>query len=424
MPDKSAGRLPATLREITERIAFPALAGCVSMALISIAAAEILLVISSLAACLILIRKGRSALQLPPVFLPLLLFFIWTFVTALASAHRYENLTGLRKFALYLILFLVPIIARTPKSITWIYRAVLVAALLASCMGMIQYATDSQSDLLHRITGFMSHWMTYSGQLMLVLIALAAYLFGSGRYWRMILIPLGILLIIPLVFSETRNAWLGTIAGMIVVLLLLKPRALTILTIALVALYLASPANIKTRFRSGWDLNDPNTQNRIELFETSVRVIQNHPWLGVGQNSVKETALKFRGNYDYPDWMYQHMHNNFLQIAAERGIPGLLLWFWFMGRLAWDAWLVFRNARRESLVGVNGSHNEASIASTAALGAFAALLVAGMFEYNFGDSEIMILFLFMMSAPYAFIEGPKDRDLDRVQTSSIKDAAQ
>jgi hypothetical protein len=35
------------------------------------------------------------------------------------------------------------------------------------------------------------------------------------------------------------------------------------------------------------------------------------------------------------------------------------------------------------------------------MGSWVALVVAGMFEYNFGDSEVLTLFLFLMSAPYA-----------------------
>ena len=40
--------------------------------------------------------------------------------------------------------------------------------------------------------------------------------------------------------------------------------------------------------------------------------------------------------------------------------------------------------------------------STAALGAGVAFLLAGLFEYNFGDTEVLTLFLFIMGAPYVF----------------------
>jgi O-antigen ligase len=97
------------------------------------------------------------------------------------------------------------------------------------------------------------------------------------------------------------------------------------------------------------------------------------------------------------------MLNNFLQIAAERGLPGLLLWLWFMGRLAWDAFRVYRRSKGSGArEGVPAT--DALMASTAALGAWAALMVAGLFEYNFGISVVMILFLFIIGAPYAFLD--------------------
>ena len=40
----------------------------------------------------------------------------------------------------------------------------------------------------------------------------------------------------------------------------------------------------------------------------------------------------------------------------------------------------------------------------AALGAWVALMIAGMIEYNFGDSEVLTFFLFIASAPYAFMQ--------------------
>jgi len=44
------------------------------------------------------------------------------------------------------------------------------------------------------------------------------------------------------------------------------------------------------------------------------------------------------------------------------------------------------------------------VASAAALGAWIAFMIAGMTEFNFGDSEVLTLFLFIASAPYAFMQ--------------------
>jgi O-antigen ligase len=132
-------------------------------------------------------------------------------------------------------------------------------------------------------------------------------------------------------------------------------------------------------------------------------MIRANPWFGVGPKNVSYAALKYRGHNEFPDWMYQHMHNNFLQIAAEIGIPGVLIWLWLMIRFAWDALLCYRYANGRSFPAGEGLRREALTAACTALAAWGALMIAGMFEYNFGDSEVLTFFLFLASAPYAFM---------------------
>ncbi len=180
-------------------------------------------------------------------------------------------------------------------------------------------------------------------------------------------------------------------------------------------LYIASPDVMRLRLQSGWDQQDPENRSRIELLGTSLRLIKDNPWFGVGPKNVGQEALRYRGSHEFGDWLYQHMHNNVLQIAAERGIPGLMLWCWLMIRLGWDALRVYRSTI--SIPSVNSKDNlkAALMVSTAALGAWIGLLVAGMFEYNFGDSEVLTLYLFIAAAPYAFYYLHGKRALEREQ---------
>jgi len=82
-----------------------------------------------------------------------------------------------------------------------------------------------------------------------------------------------------------------------------------------------------------------------------------------------------------------HLHNVPVQIAAERGIPALIVWFWFIGTLVRDFW-----RRRHSL--------QPSLSNTG-LAVIGAMFAAGLFEYNFGDSEFLMLFLVLVTLPYA-----------------------
>jgi len=384
----------------SDRLVFLLLAGSVSIGLVSIAASQILLAATIFGAIWTMDRRKAAEVLRLPFILPALVLFAWTLLTVLVSSNVLEGLAALKKIFIFFVLILVPWIARMEGALVWIYRAVFAMGLISSLVGLVQYAIDPNRGLMNRISGSMSQWMTYSGLLMLVLILLCAFALCAGWKRQKWIIPLGLIFVLVLILSETRNAWIGATMGVFTLVLLIRPRALVILLVLVVAIYFVSPAKVKNRFLSGFDPEDPNTRNRIELVETSLRLIQANPWFGVGVQNVKQEALKHRGSHEYPDWMYQHMHNNFLQIAAERGIPGLLIWLWFMCRLAWDALQVFRKAKRagESYAGAR----EAVLASAAALGAWVALMSAGMLEYNFGDSEVLALFFFITAAPYIF----------------------
>jgi O-antigen ligase len=84
----------------------------------------------------------------------------------------------------------------------------------------------------------------------------------------------------------------------------------------------------------------------------------------------------------------QHLHNVPLQIAAERGLPALAVWLWFVVILLVDLSRRFRARNQRFLV-------------AAALAAVVSMLTAGMFEYNFGDSEFLMLFLILVTLPFA-----------------------
>ena len=402
MSSLPAGFLPASLKDRPERLTFLTYAAAVSVIMVSIAASQILLATAIGAVLWLWKRRGMKLYWWPPIIWPLLAFCIWTVFTALVSANVLRNLTISKKFFLYLIIPLTPIVLRGKGSVTWVYRGVFATASLLCLVGIAQFAMDPDRGLLDRISGFMGHWMTFSGLLMLVLVALSAFIACRGWRHQRWVVPMIGLLIASLVLSETRNAWLGAVAGILVVLLVGKPRATPLFLALVLALYLVSPRIIKQRLSSGWDLADPNTSNHVELFQTAFRLIRDNPWVGVGPRNVSRAALLYRGSRAWPDWLYQHMHNNILEIAAERGIPGLILWLWLMVQLARDACRVLRESGGFSRGGQSAA-GEARLASLAALGALAALLVAGMFEYNFGDSEVLTLFLFMVSAPYSFL---------------------
>ena len=146
-------------------------------------------------------------------------------------------------------------------------------------------------------------------------------------------------------------------------------------------------ATITNRFVSIFDSKDPTKLDRFAMLHEGERMIAAHPIEGVGPNMVERRYAEYRG----PDAVNQinpHLHNNPLQIAAERGLPALALWLWFIVALVRDGWMRFRAGQHRAL-------------AASSLATVVALLVAGMFEYNFGDSEVLMLFLILVTLPAA-----------------------
>ncbi|NLT67461.1 MAG: O-antigen ligase family protein [Acidobacteria bacterium] len=372
------------------------LAGALALTQVSIAASQGLL------ACSIIgyvwyRRRTPEPYVLPSFAWPLAGLFLWTLVSIAFSQHLLLNLVWLKKFSLFAIAFIIPDLCRRNNACATIYRAVFGVAAMAAAAGLLEYFTSSVSGPDHRVTGLMSHWMTYSGLLMLIVAGLCGYLLSYGLrkgWWS---IPLGLAALTGIFLSQTRSTLAASIISVLALLIAAKRyRWVPVLFLAAVVGYLAAPANFRDRINAGFDLRHQHTAPRVELLETGLRMIAANPLVGVGPASVGIEAPGYKGPDARPEWTYIHLHNNMLQIAAERGIPGLLLWLWFMWRITVDALKGVRRANPGACT------EERSLAATAAFGASIAMIAGGMFEYNFGDSEILMLFLYMASAPYAY----------------------
>jgi O-antigen ligase len=204
------------------------------------------------------------------------------------------------------------------------------------------------------------------------------------------------LLAAALILSLTRGAWLGAMAGIGLLLALHNWRWCVAGMATLALVYMLLPAPFHERVLSSFDLNDATTRGRIALLRTGLILVEASPWTGVGPRLVWPAAVANRQEHDLPDDLYQHLHNNLLQVAAELGVPALAAWLAIWVRITWD--LIGFRRRGDSL--------SAALAS-GGLAAMASFHVMGLFEYNFGDSEISLLMFFLLLLPYCAARGMK-----------------
>ncbi len=382
MPDTVAAAAPPDRLEHAGLVALFGVAGALQF---SIAAAETLLAVS-IVCWLALLVMGRARFAAPRFFWMLLAYAAITFVSTAFSPDPRASLFVCKQMVLFLLVPLTCTFVNSRRGPTMM-TVIITFAAISAAFGIFEYGILHFDNLHRRIQGTLGHYMTYSGLLMLVIgVALARVLFGkSERMWSALVIPA---LAVAVALSFTRSATIGACAAAALLLSLKDFRLLALLPILAAIAVVVAPGQVTARFTSTFNLNDPTTRDRVAMLREGEHMIEAHPLLGVGPNMVERRYAEYRDPEYAVEKVNPHLHNVPLQIAAERGLPALAIWLWFIVTVAIDLGRRF----------YAGEHR---FFAAAGLAAIAAMLAAGMFEYNFGDSEFLMLFLILITLPFA-----------------------
>ncbi|HOG30506.1 MAG TPA: O-antigen ligase family protein [Vicinamibacterales bacterium] len=375
-----------------ERAALWLLYGTVAALQVSIAAAQTLLALM-LVAWIAMLTQGRARPGAPPFFRALAVYAVFTLAATVFSVEPLTSLVDDKQLLLLLTVPAVYEIARGGRART-VLAVIITAGAASAVAGIVQYGMLHYNNLGQRPQGSLGHYMTYSGLLMLVAMAAAARLLfeARNRTWPALVMPA---LLVALALTFTRSAWVGASAGIAALLLLKDFRLLGALPVVLAVGIAIAPPQVTHRFYSMFDLNDPTSRDRVAMLREGVRMIAADPLTGMGPNMVERQYARFR-DAEAVERVNPHLHNVPMQIAAERGLPALFAWLWFVGSASAGLWALLRRGRHRVL-------------AAAGLGAVAAMLGAGMFEHNFGDSEFLLLLLVLVTLPFAS-ERPEPAD--------------
>jgi len=354
--------------------------------MVSISLSQIFLTLSLIFWVIMLIREKQKFI-FPSFFWPLLVYIALSLISSFLSVNPEMSLKDSRELLLFLI---VPIIYTgfLEEKILLKANLVLLASAYLSCLYSL-FIFFFKSPPSGRISGFMGNPMTQAG-LLLLFSCMALSFFILYRERIRYLWGLGFLLsLVALILTQTRSAWLGLIIGAAIILFLYKPKSLIIVPFAVGLLYLVSPQPIKRRALSTFSLKGYN-KLRIEYMKAGIKIIGDFPLFGTGPDTVDMVFQDPKYGLSEEAKNNVHLHNNIIQIGAERGIPTLLAWLVFMVWLFISLFRLLKN-KDPTLYTL----------SVAALAALFALFTAGLFEYNFADSEITALFLYLITIPFS-----------------------
>jgi putative inorganic carbon (hco3(-)) transporter len=375
--------------------------------LFSIAVSQILLALALAA----LFLSGEP-LRLPRIKWPLALFLLGTLISLAFSMHPAWGLPQIRKFYLFGYLLIVFSTLRNFQMIRWLFLTWAGFGSIGAARSFVQFLHKVQlARELHqndysfyvgeRITGFASHWNTFSAEQMFALLMLGAFLFFGPalkkRAW--VWISCGVLMSVAVLLAETRAVWIATGVGALYLIWFWRRwLVLAVPAIALVA-FLISPSVIRDRFTSLVHPKGTLDSNAFHLYmwRTGIHMIETHPLLGLGPEGTNYRFDEFAPvGEPRPEGWYGHLHNIYLQYAAERGIPTMLVMMWMLGLIVFDFWRGLRalppgrSIRRFLLQG--------------GIAVVLAALAEGFFEYNLGDSEVLTMFLVVVACGYVALE--------------------
>lgn len=383
---------------------------------VSIAASQILLGLG-----IVLLLLFRRKLEFPRIWPALAVFFLLTLISVFLSPDPWGGHPQIKKFFVFLFIPLLYGVFRRHFDKVYYLIAGLTAAATASALWssvqfVLKYRHFKQAGIDfytgyvgERITGFEGHWMTFGAlQLSALSILLAHWCFAARKlpawaYGSMAVFLLAILL------GWTRSIWLAMVPSVLYLIWCWRPKMVLLLPLILAVAYLVAPPAGKQRVQSLFQPHGDTDSNRHRMvtFRTGIEMIKAHPWFGLGPAQIKEQFDNYMPPElkPKPEGFYGHLHNIYLQYAAERGIPALLVFLWLIGTIIWDA---FRTLRR-----LPPGLSDERFSLQAMIAVTIGILVGGLFEFNTGDSEVLMMYVSVVALGYAAIDYSRPRWITR-----------
>jgi O-antigen ligase len=326
------------------------------------------------------------------LYLPLLLYGIVSTVSALSAGRRIHAYGEAMLWFKMLIFPAALILLRSlPQLRRFAVYGHAVFAFYVSAWGLAEFFLLDRRDLEHRINGPTTHVMTFSGLILPLSLLLLLHWWHQRKPWQLVLAGMSTL---ALLLTFTRSVWLGWLAAVAVVMLASRARLAFYALPALILFVTFLPLSLFSRLVSTFDLQQSSNFDRIRMVEAGAEMIKDFPLLGVGPGNVKEVYALYR-RQDAPRPRPPHLHNNAVQLWAERGVLGLGAYLMLLGLFLRECIRGWRSGRKMW----------AEIGVAVAV----SLTVAGLFEFNFGDTEVFYILLNLMALVVASLEpGPNE----------------
>ena len=261
-----------------------------------------------------------------------------------------------------------------------------------------------------RASGFYGQYVTFAEALqMIASLALGLLIASNGGIFSRNRILLAIALAaysLALFLTITRASWLSFLISATAMVLLGTSRRTILICLALaIPLIIAGLFFLQQKRQVGFiDTADGSTTWRMTVWREGFDLLTGSPRhlaVGIGMDSIKNHYREWH-LFDDGRLPIGHMHSTPLQIALERGIPTLIAWMiWIFIYLR----MLWRKLRQNDL-----ERPDRGIL-LGALGGAVGFLTSGLVHYNWGDSEVVMIFYLIMGLTLFIVRGSSDEEM-------------
>jgi O-antigen ligase len=296
-----------------------------------------------------------------PLLLLLFLHLAWVIFTVITSTDPLLSLKFFLAKSWYVAaFFFVPLIVfRDPRWIRVTAILLLGGIVIVSCIAMVRHAQLGFRFAVvnETVVPFFRNHVNYSAMLVCLLpIGYASYRLSTNKKTRNYLIVILILLLIALLFSYARGAWLalgtGIIAGWLTRhRLLFKGFIIAFVLIVTTTAWLQYDQrylsyahdyrttifheNFAKHLQATYKLKDVSTAERFYRWIAGLRMSREKPLTGFGPNTFYDNYRPY-AIPAYKTWVsgnpeHSTVHNYYLLLLTEQGYPGLLIFLLLLG---------------------------------------------------------------------------------------------
>jgi len=321
-----------------------------------------------------------------PIALPVAAFTLISIISSLLSGDPADAFGNMKNYLLFVAVWLAASLATDRVIRGRIYQVLLVSGAGSALYGIVIYYMGMGRGGLHRTPGTFSNEMTFGGIMMLLLSLYVAVSVAAGipRKLRISSMIAAVPTFMALVLTQTRSSWLAMFISGIVIFTVLRRRWAPVYIALVAVLVFLGPSAYRDRITTMVDPQFRTNVQRINMARGGVSIFREHAVIGTGPVDLGEI---------YSEHMppgavhvHGHMHNIFLHVAVTLGTLGLAAFIWLLASMFR---IIGRNLRLDL-------PPEGRALAAGSLGAMTGFIVNGMFDWNFGDAEVLTVMLIII----------------------------